>query len=142
MSQVYVRYLLHDQEELCRITDPHVVMMDLQADFDKIGPYYLQLGVYDMTSDPFPEYVQAMGYLKDGQLCGFLMIMHLEDDGTWEIAAVSVSPHMRGMGIGKALVSYAAEWVLNMGKTASLTTKIDNHAMRQVAAHIGMQCAD
>ena len=99
MSSQYVRYLLKD-EDFHNQANEHVVLMDLQADYDKIGPYYLELGVDDMSSDPFPEYVQAVGYLQDGKLLGFLMLMHLEDDGTLEIAAVSVHPSVRGNGLG------------------------------------------
>ena len=116
--------------------------MDLQADYDKIGPYYLELGVDDMSSDPFPEYVQAVGYLQDGKLLGFLMLMHLEDDGTLEIAAVSVHPSARGKGLGKALISKGAEEVLKRNNTPSLTTKETNLAMRLCAEGIGMKLKD
>ena len=141
MSSQYVRYLLKD-EDFHYQANEHVVLMDLQADYDKIGPYYLELGVDDMSSDPFPEYVQAVGYLQDGKLLGFLMLMHLEDDGTLEIAAVSVHPSARGKGLGKALISKGAEEVLKRNKTPSLTTKETNLAMRLCAEGIGMKLKD
>ena len=141
MSSQYVRYLLKD-EDFHNQANEHVVLMDLQADYDKIGPYYLELGVDDMSSDPFPEYVQAVGYLQDGKLLGFLMLMHLEDDGTLEIAAVSVHPSVRGKGLGKALISKGAEEVLKRNKTPSLTTKETNLAMRLCAEGIGMKLKD
>lgn len=142
MSQTYVRYRLTGADDFRKIDDPHVVLMDLQADFDKIGPYYLELGVDDMTSDPFPEYVQAIGYVKDDQLLGFLMVMHLENDGTLEIAAVSVHPQERGRGYGTALISRAAEWILERGMISSLTTGTENLAMRLAAEKIGMRSAE
>lgn len=108
ISPTYVKYLLK-QEDFHKQPDENVVLMDLQADYDKIGPYYLDLGVDDMSSDPFPEYVQAIGYLQKGKFLGFLMLMDLEADGTLEIAAVSVHPTARDNGIGKALISKAAE---------------------------------
>ena len=138
MGDQYVRYYLHSSD-FKAFKDPYVVLMDLQADFDKIGPYYLHLGVDDMTSDPFPEYVQAIGYVKDGELLGFLMIMHLKEDDTLEIAAVSVRPELRGQGIGKPLISRAAEIIFEQGKTPSLTTKAANAAMRRCAESIGMK---
>lgn len=138
MSEQYVRYVLAPTE-FQRFDDSHVVLMDLQADFDKIGPYYLHLGVNDMTADPFPEYVQAIGYVQDDKLLGFLMIMHLEEDDTLEIAAVSVRPELRGKGLGKPLISRAAEEIFAKGKTPSLTTKAVNTAMRRCAEAIGMR---
>ena len=138
MSEEYVRYFLVPAD-FQRFDDPHVVLMDLQADFDIIEPYYLHMGVDDMTADPFPEYIQAVGYVKDDVLLGFLMIMHLEEDGTLEIAAVSVLPEMRGNGIGKPLISRAAEEILAKGKIPSLTTKAVNTAMRRCAESIGMK---
>lgn len=138
MGDQYVRYYLNSSD-FKAFKDPHVVLMDLQADFDKIGPYYLHLGVDDMTADPFPEYVQAVGYIENGELLGFLMIMHLEEDDTLEIAAVSVRTELRGRGIGKPLISRAAEIILERGKTPSLTTKAVNTAMRRCAESIGMK---
>ncbi len=138
MSGQYVRYFLA-QSDFKQFDDPHVVLMDLQADFDKIGPYYQELGVKDMTPDPFPEYVQAIGYIKDKKLLGFLMLMHLEDDDTLEIAAVSVHSSLRGMGIGRYMLSRAAVEILAKGKTPSLTTKDINTAMRRCAESIGMK---
>ena len=138
MGDQYVRYYLNSSDYKA-FKDPHVVLMDLQADFDKIGPYYLHLGVDDMTADPFPEYVQAVGYIENGELLGFLMIMHLEEDDTLEIAAVSVRTELRGRGIGKPLISRAAEIILERGKTPSLTTKAVNTAMRRCAESIGMK---
>lgn len=138
MSGQYVRYFLAPTD-FQRVDDSHVVLMDLQADFDKIGPYYLHMGVDDMTADPFPEYVQAIGYVQDDVLLGFLMIMHLEEDGTLEIAAVSVLSEMRGNGIGKPLISRAAEEIFAKGKVPSLTTKAVNTAMRRCAEAIGMR---
>ena len=138
MGDQYVRYYLN-QSDFKAFKDTHVVLMDLQADFDKIGPYYLHLGVDDMTSDPFPEYVQAIGYVKDGELLGFLMSMHLKEEDTLEIAAVSVRPELRGLGIGKPLISRAAEIIFEQGKTPSLTTKAANAAMRRCAESIGMK---
>ena len=138
MGDQYVRYYLNPSD-FKAFKDTHVVLMDLQADFDKIGPYYLHLGVDDMTSDPFPEYVQAIGYVKDGELLGFLMSMHLKEEDTLEIAAVSVRPELRGQGIGKPLISRAAEIIFEQGKTPSLTTKAANAAMRRCAESIGMK---
>ena len=138
MGNQYVRYYLNSSD-FKAFKDPHVVLMDLQADFDKIGPYYLHLGVDDMTADPFPEYVQAVGYIENGELLGFLMIMHLKEDDTLEIAAVSVRTELRGRGIGKPLISRAAEIILERGKTPSLTTKAVNTAMRRCAESIGMK---
>ena len=138
MGDQYIRYYLNPSD-FKTFKDTHVVLMDLQADFDKIGPYYLHLGVDDMTSDPFPEYVQAIGYVKDGELLGFLMSMHLKEEDTLEIAAVSVRPELRGLGIGKPLISRAAEIIFEQGKTPSLTTKAANAAMRRCAESIGMK---
>ena len=138
MGDQYVRYYLNPSD-FKAFKDTHVVLMDLQADFDKIGPYYLHLGVDDMTSDPFPEYVQAIGYVKDGELLGFLMSMHLKEEDTLEIAAVSVRPELRGLGFGKPLISRAAEIIFEQGKTPSLTTKAANAAMRRCAESIGMK---
>ncbi|MDD5907660.1 MAG: GNAT family N-acetyltransferase [Clostridia bacterium] len=138
MSEEYVRYFLAPAD-FQKFDDPHVVLMDLQTDFDMIEPYYLHMGVDDMTADPFPEYVQAVGYVQNDVLLGFLMIMHLEEDGTLEMAAVSVRPELHGKGIGKPLISKAAEEIFAKGKIPSLTTKTTNIAMRRCAESIGMK---
>ena len=134
----YVRYRLQPSDFQPK-TDPYAVPMNLQADFDVIGPYYLDLGVEDMSSDPFPEYVQAVGYMKEGRLLAFLMVMALEDDGTLEIAAVSTHPEHRGKGYGTAIISWAADYIMKRGFVPSLTTGTENHSMRRAAEKIGMK---
>lgn len=134
----YVRYRLQPSDFQPK-SDPRAVPMNLQADFDVIGPYYLDLGVEDMSSDPFPEYVQAVGYMKDGRLLAFLMVMALEDDGTLEIAAVSTHPEHRGKGYGTAIISWAADYIMKRGFVPSLTTGTENHSMRRAAEKIGMK---
>lgn len=60
-------------------------------------------------------------------------------DEQWEVAAIATLPHYRRRGLATAVVCHLTRTILACGKRPTLTTALDNVAMRAVAEQVGFE---
>lgn len=60
-------------------------------------------------------------------------------DDQWEVAAIATKPAYRRLGLATAVVCHLTRHILSQGKRATLSTALDNIAMRAVAEQIGFE---
>jgi predicted GNAT family acetyltransferase len=60
-------------------------------------------------------------------------------DDQWEVAAIATLPHYRRRGLATAVVCHLTRTILTCGKRPTLTTALDNVAMRAVAEQVGFE---
>lgn len=60
-------------------------------------------------------------------------------DAQWEVAAIATKPDYRRRGLATAVVCHLTRAILTYGKRPTLTTALDNVAMRAVAEQVGFE---
>jgi predicted GNAT family acetyltransferase len=116
--------------------------LDVEQDYALVRTFMRVFSSDDLSRDEWRSY-QDMGYtyaavIEDDAIVSWGAVWTYSDEA-WEVATPTTRPDARGKGYATSVVSFMTQHILDSGRLATCSTRVDNIAMQRTAERVGFQ---